>query len=58
MIGNLNINSISSKFDQLKVLVQGKLDILVVTETKLDSSFPKGQFMIEGFLEPYRFDRN
>ena len=58
LIGNLNINSISGKFDQLKILVQGKLDVLVITETKLDSSFPKGQFLIEGFSEPYRFDRN
>ena len=58
LIGNLNINSISGKFDQLKVLVQRKLDVLVITETKLDSSFPKGQFLIEGFSEPYRLDRN
>ena len=58
LIGNLNINSISGKFDQLKVLVQRKLDVLVITEIKLDSSFPKGQFLIEGFSEPYRLDRN
>ena len=58
LIGNLNINSISGKFDQLKVLVQRKFDVLVITETKLDSSFPKGQFLIEGFSVPYRLDRN
>ena len=40
LIGNLNINSISGKFDQLKTVVQEKLDILVITETKLDSNFP------------------
>ena len=40
IIGNLNINSISNKFDQLKLFVQGKVDILIVTETKLDSTFP------------------
>ena len=40
IIGNLNINSISNKFDQLKLFVQGKVDILIVTETKLDSIFP------------------
>ena len=40
IIGNLNINSISNKFDQLKLFLQGKVDILV-TETKLDSqTFP------------------
>ena len=35
-IGNLNINSISNKFDQLKFLVRGKVDTLVITGTKLD----------------------
>ena len=40
IIRNLNINSISNKFDQLKLFVQGKVDILIVTETKLDSIFP------------------
>ena len=56
--GNLNINSISNKFDQLKLFVQGKIDILIVTETKLDSTFPTSQFVIDGYSEPYRFDRN
>ena len=58
LIGNLNINSISNKFDQLKLLVQGKVDILVITETKLDTTFPTSQFLIEGYSEPYRFNRN
>ena len=58
LIGNLNINYISRKFDQIKILIQGKLNVLVITETKLDSSFPRGQFLIEGFSEPYRFNRN
>ena len=57
LIGNLNTNSVSEKFGQLKILVQGKLDIFVITETKIGSSFPKGQFLIEGFSEPYRLDR-
>ena len=58
IIGNLNINSIPGKFDQLKSVVQGKLDILVITETKLDSSFPKNQFLIDGFSQPFRRDRD
>ena len=56
IIGNLNINSIPNKFDQLKLFVQGKVDILIVTETKLDSTFPTSQFMIDGYSEPYHFD--
>ena len=31
--------------------------LLVVTETKLDSTFPTSQFLI-GYSEPYRFDGN
>lgn len=33
IIGNLNINSISSKFDELRILVEGKVDILIAAET-------------------------
>ena len=50
MFGNLNINSINTKFDQIEFLMEGKVDILVMTETKLDNSFPKNQFLIEGYL--------
>ena len=39
VIGNLNINSIAGKFDRLKLMVQHKVDILVLTETKVNFSF-------------------
>ena len=58
IIGNLIINSLSPKFDQLKLLIQGKIDILIITETKLDDSFPTEQFTISGYSKPYRLDRN
>ena len=38
----------------MKFLLQGKVDILVLTETKLDNSFPTNQFLIEGYSEPFR----
>ena len=34
------------------------LDILLITETKIDSSFPEAQFDIDGFTIPYRVDRD
>lgn len=40
ILGNLNINSFPNKFDELKGLVCGEINILVLTKTKLDSSFP------------------
>ena len=58
IIGDLNVNSISHKFDQLKGLLLGKVDILVVTETKVDASFPDSQFRMEGFCKPFHNDRN
>ena len=58
IIGNLNINSLPKKFDQLKETVLKYVDVLVLTETKLDDSFPNVQFLVDGFSEPYRYDRN
>ena len=58
IVGHININSISSKFEQLKELVLKHVDILVVTETKLDDTFPNSQFHMDGFSSPYRLDRN
>ena len=42
----------------MKEIVSTNVDILLICETKLDSSFPRAQFHIHGFREPYRFDRN
>ena len=39
-------------------MISSNLDIIVISETKLDSSFPELQFYIEGFSQPYRRDRN
>ena len=30
----------------------------MISEIKLDSSFPTGQFVINGYSEPFRIDRN
>ena len=46
------------KFDSLINIINNNIDILVISETKLDPSFSAGQFHIHGFSEPYRFDRN
>ena len=49
---------ICSKFDQTKCLLKGKVDILTITESKLDSSFTATQFLIDGYSKPFRLDRN
>ena len=59
IIGHLNINSLRNKFEMLRETVQDKLDILLISETKGDPSFPSSQFAIEeGFSSPFRLDRN
>ena len=58
VIGNVNNNSISNKFDNFKLIIQGKIDILIITETKTDSTFPLNRFAIQGYSKPSRFDRN
>lgn len=57
LLAHLNINSIRNKFDMLKDMVSGKVDILLISETKIDDSFPKTQFFIPGFASPYRLNR-
>ena len=32
------------------------IDILMVSETKLDNSFPVSQFLIDGYTPPFRLD--
>ena len=57
IIGQINIDSSSSKFNQLKEIVLKHADLLVVCTTKLNETFPNSQFHIDGFL-PYRQNKN
>ena len=56
IIAQININSIRNKFDFLLPIVNNNVDILLVSETKIDSSFPNAQFHIKGYTT-YRLDR-
>ena len=57
VISHININSIRNKFELLAEAVMENVDVLMVTETKNDKSFPTSQFILPGFTSPYRFDR-
>ena len=50
------MNSTRYKSDDLKFFCMNNVDILLIGETKLDSSFPDAQFFIEGYSEPLRLD--
>ena len=49
---------VRNKFDLLGDIIKNNIDILMISETKLDSSFTNGQFQIHGYSEPYRLGRN
>ena len=58
IVVHLNINSFRSKFDFLADIVKDNIDILMISEYKLDDSSPDSQVLIEGFGKPFRLDRN
>ena len=49
-IGHFNVNSVRNKFEPL-------VDILMISETKIDDTFPSSLFLIGNFSAPYRLDR-
>ena len=58
IIAYLNINSLRNKLEFLKEQIQDNIDILMISETKIDASFPIGQFLLNGYSTPFRLDRN
>ena len=56
--GHLNINGLRNKFFEVhNILIQNLIDLLFLSETKLDGSFPNAQFLVSGFKH-YRSDSN
>ena len=49
---HLNINLIRSKFDALFFFNDTKIEILLISETKLNDSFASAQFRSKGFCTP------
>ena len=57
IIAQLNISSQRNKFDSLVRMLHNNLDVLLISENKIDYSIPTAQFQIEGNIT-YRLDRN
>ena len=55
---HININSVRNKFDMPSIMVKDNIDILMLLETKLNSSFPQTQFRTEEYAPPFRYDTN
>ena len=59
LIGYLNINSLRNKIVDLReIILELSLDYLVLSETKIDQSFPTAQFYIKGYEVRARRDRD
>ena len=52
----LHFNSIRDKFGNVKLIIDEHADILCVTETKIDNSFPTAQFSWPGYHKAYHLD--
>ena len=49
LIGYLNINSLRHKITDLRVIMKtSSLDFLILSDTKIDESFPTAQFNVKG----------
>ena len=45
---HIKINSMRNKLEQLTDLIKGEIDILTVSESKINHSFPDSQFFSDG----------
>ena len=57
-IRQLNINFLSNKLEGLAQQVTRNIDILMVSETKLNNSFPVSQILINTYSPPFRLYRD
>ena len=53
----MNVNSVSNKFSSIAEFAKDNSDVLLISETKIDSSFPSEQFAIDNY-EIFRRERN
>ena len=47
-----------NKYDILTDQITGNVDVMVISETKLDDSFPENQFKIPVYFSSFRLDRD
>ena len=55
IIGHLNVNSLRNKFTAVEELIKRKIDIGLISETKIDESFLNEQFKINGYKTIRRY---
>ena len=58
VFAHVNINSLRNKFELLVDQFKGNIDVLVISETKIDDNFPLENFLIGGLSKPYTLFRD
>lgn len=58
IFAHINTNFIRNVFELLSTQVKGNIDILMVSETRIDNNFPVGNFVIDGLGTPYGLGRD
>ena len=53
----ISINFVISKSEMFQEVIGNNIDVLLVSEKKLDASYPSSQFILDGFTPPYKLDR-
>ena len=56
IMGHLNINSVRNKFELTSSVMDGKIDFPMISEAKLDLTFPTNQFFTQGYSTVYILD--
>ena len=57
IVGHLNVNSLRNKFVAVEELIKDKIDVCLISETKIDESFPNQQFK-KNVYKMFRNDRD
>ena len=58
ILAQLNKNSQRNKFEPQQHIISKNIDVLLISEAKIDSSFPSVQFCLESYATPYRLNRS
>ena len=57
IIDHVNINSLRNKVELLTDMLRDKVDLLMISKTKLNSSFPIAEFYRKSYSKPYILDK-
>ena len=58
IVAHLNVNCLRNKLEFLKEQIQDNIDILMISEAKIDASLSIGQLLLNGYSPPFRLDCN